>query len=232
MSWRTYAFSLCSASCVVLTTLAPSLSSAALPLSSHMSPARQHISDSLPPPPPNLQSIGFLRPSFYWIALETDDGEKRAKRLLDPDGNLLATVSEKYFKSLSMEGTGRLLDGRVINFKLRLTNPDGSKEIRWRICGPDAPFGYGYEDALLREFRSVAVDPTVIPLGSKVYIPAARGVKLPDGSTHDGVFDAVDIGDLIQNKKIDIFTSFGDQSSVFERSGLETGKNVEIFLVK
>jgi 3D (Asp-Asp-Asp) domain-containing protein len=184
------------------------------------------------PPSSSLQSIGFLRPSFYWISLEPKNDDKKTQPLLDPDGNVLATVSDKYFKALKMEGTGRLLDGRVINFKSRITNPDGTKEIRWRICGAEAPYGFGYADVTLSAFRSVAVDPSVIPLGSKVYIPAARGIKLPDGTVHDGLFDAVDIGDLIQNKKIDIFTSFGDQSAVFEKSGLVTGTNVEIFIVK
>lgn len=180
-----------------------------------------------------MQLIGKLRPSFYWIALETNDGKPKDQKLLDVDGNLLATVSATYLKKLNMEGTGQLLDGRIINFKARLTHPDGSKEIRWRICDPKvAPYGYGYADIPLNAFRSTAVDPKVIPLGSQIYIPAAVGAVLPDGSVHDGFFTAVDIGDLIQDKKIDIFTSFGDQSKVFESMGLETGKITDIYLVK
>ncbi len=180
----------------------------------------------------DVQLVGILRPSFYWVSLETVDGQVKDQKLLDVDGNLIATISKSYFKKLSMEGTGRLLDGRVVNFKTRITHPDGTKEIRWRVCGPDAPYGYGVGDATLVPFRSVAVDPKVIPLGSKVYIPAAKGAVLPDGTVHDGMFSAVDIGDLIQLKKIDIFTGFGDQESFFEKVGMQTGKMVDVYLEK
>jgi 3D (Asp-Asp-Asp) domain-containing protein len=182
-------------------------------------------------PPKTKKLVGSLRPSFYWISLEPNDGSSKTHPLLDLAGNVLVNISEDYFKKLSMEGTGRLLDGRVINYHGRVVKPDGTKEIRWRWCGPEAPHGFGYEDRLLNPFRSVAVDPSVIPLDSKVYIPAARGAKLPDGSIHDGYFMAVDIGDLIKSKKIDIFTSFGDQSEPFLKIGMETGRFVNIYIV-
>lgn len=182
--------------------------------------------------PPKLVSLGQFNPSFYWIALEKDDGQARDQDLYDVDGNRLVSVSAKFLKELKMEGTGRLLDGRLINFKARVQKPDGTFEIRWRWCGPEAPYGYGYEDYLLRAFRSLAVDATVIPLGSRIYIPAVVGAKLPDGTVHDGFFEAIDIGSAIVNKRIDVFTSFGDQSSVFRKVGFQHGKMTEIFLVK
>lgn len=188
-----------------------------------------------PPPPPDpstLTEIGLLRPSYYWIALETNDGQPRNVPLLDMAGNTLQMVSQKFLTDLKMEGTGRLLNGKMVNFKGRVTKPDGTLETRWRWCGPEAPYGYGYEDLLLVPFKSVAVDPTVIPLGSRVYIPAVRGAPLPDGSIHDGIFYAIDIGAAIVDKKIDIFTSFGNQAAVFEKFGLETGKMTKIYLVK
>lgn len=180
----------------------------------------------------NMQSLGLLRPSFYWVALETKETAKKSKKLFDEAGNLLTAITPTYYKKLAMEGTGKLLNGKIINFKSRRQNADGTIEILWRFCPADAPFGYGLEDLKLVPYRSVAVDLTVIPLGSKVFIPAAVGVKLPDGSRHDGYFTAVDIGDLIKDKKIDIFTAYGDQSHVFESAGLQTGKMTEVFVVK
>ena len=41
--------------------------------------------------------------------------------------------------------------------------------------------------------------------GQEIYIPAARGAKLPDGSTHDGVFTCGDTGGLIVGNHIDVF---------------------------
>lgn len=183
-------------------------------------------------PGEQLVEIGSFRPSFYWIAMEKADGKPKNVELLDEHGKVLVKVGQAFFKELRMEGTGKLLDGRMVNFKARVEKPDGTTEIRWRWCGPEAPFGYGFEDFLLREYRSVAVDPKVIPLGSRVYIAEAKGTKLPDGTIHDGYFDAVDIGSMITEKKIDIFTSFGDRSDVFEANGIWTGKFLKVFLVR
>jgi 3D (Asp-Asp-Asp) domain-containing protein len=180
-----------------------------------------------------MRKIGDLKPTFYWVAMETEDGQARNKELKDMDGNVLARVSQKFWSAIRLEGTGKLLDGRVLNYKGRVEMPDGSREIRYVVCPPEAPYGYGYENRYaLVPFRSVAVDPRVVPIGSRVFIPKAVGIELPDGSVHDGYFDAIDIGDAIQNKRIDMFTSFGDQSHVFRRGGIENMKSMEVFLVE
>lgn len=179
-----------------------------------------------------MKRVGLMRPSFYWISLEPKDGKPKTKSLLDMDGNVLAKVTESYYKKLLMEGTGRLRNGKLVNFKGRVTLPNGTSEIRWRFCGPDAPYGFGYEDIPLRPFHSVAIDPKTIPIGSLLYIPAAKGISLPNGTRHDGYFNAVDIGSMIQKIKIDIFV--GDEANryVFESQGLETGKMIEVFIVE
>jgi 3D (Asp-Asp-Asp) domain-containing protein len=69
-------------------------------------------------------------------------------------------------------------------------------------------------------------------LGTKIFIPEAKGAKPPDGTIHDGVFYALDVGDAIQNRRIDIFTSFGDQSKVFSQHGLTNMKATEIFVIE
>ncbi len=176
--------------------------------------------------PVNLKKIGDLKPTFYWVALETNDGQPKNNELLDVSGSVLAKVSDSFYSKIRMEGTGRTLDGRVINFYVREGN-----QIRWRICPTSAPYGYGLENYVLKPFHSVAVDPRVVPIPSRIYIPAAKGIKLPDGSVHDGYFEAVDIGDAIQDQRLDIFTSFGDQSAVFERNGLTNMKATAVYLV-
>jgi 3D (Asp-Asp-Asp) domain-containing protein len=177
--------------------------------------------------PPGLTKIGELKPTFYWVALEENDGQPRDKPLKDKDGNVIATVSAKFLAGLRMEGTGRFLDGRIINFHVRI---DG--EIRWRWCPPSAPYGYGLEDYVLKPFKSVAVDPQVVPIPSRIFIPAAVGMRLPDGSLHDGYFEAIDIGSAIQNKRIDMFTAYGDQSIVFRRHGITNMKPLEVYLAR
>lgn len=51
----------------------------------------------------------------------------------------------------------------------------------------------------LRYYQSIAVDPRVIPLGSRVYVPAYRN----DG--HGGWFIAQDTGGAIQGRHIDVY---------------------------
>jgi 3D (Asp-Asp-Asp) domain-containing protein len=180
----------------------------------------------------SYKKIGDLKPTFYWVAMEQNDGSPRNFPLKDMDGNVLAMVSQRFYSAIRLEGTGKLLDGRVLNYKGRVPTPGGGEEIRYIVCPPSAPYGYGLDQWKLKPFRSVAVDPNVIPIGSKVYIPKARGLRLPDGSVHDGIFEAVDIGDAIQSKRIDMFTAYGDQSSVFARAGIENMKAVAVYLMQ
>ena len=71
------------------------------------------------------------------------------------------------------------------------------------------PFGDGAGGFQVVPFRSVAVDTRLIPLGTVLYIPAARGstVTLPSGrkAVHDGYFFASDRGGAIKNNHIDVF---------------------------
>ena len=53
----------------------------------------------------------------------------------------------------------------------------------------------------LRYYQSIAVDPSVIPLGSRVYVPAYRH----DG--HGGWFIAQDTGGAINGRHIDVYRS-------------------------
>jgi 3D (Asp-Asp-Asp) domain-containing protein len=58
-------------------------------------------------------------------------------------------------------------------------------------------------------YRTIAVDPNVLPYGSVIYVPAARGAAmvLPTGETfsHDGYFFAGDTGGAIKRNHIDVF---------------------------
>ena len=70
-------------------------------------------------------------------------------------------------------------------------------------------FGLGVKNHQLVPFRSIAVDNSIIPYGSVVFIPAAKGVKFIDTSgieqTHDGLFFAADTGSQITGNHIDVF---------------------------
>ncbi len=75
--------------------------------------------------------------------------------------------------------------------------------------------GIGSKDSLgcrLAPMRTVATDPRVFPRHSILFIKETVGLKLPDGSTHDGYWYASDVGGAIKGARIDLFTGAGAAS--------------------
>jgi 3D (Asp-Asp-Asp) domain-containing protein len=57
--------------------------------------------------------------------------------------------------------------------------------------------------------RTVATDKTLIPRRSVLFIKETVGLKMPDGSVHDGYWYASDIGGAIKGQHIDLYTGRG-----------------------
>ena len=57
--------------------------------------------------------------------------------------------------------------------------------------------------------RTVAVDPRVIPRRTKLFIRETVGLRLADGTVHDGYWYASDTGGAIKGAKIDLYTGHG-----------------------
>jgi 3D (Asp-Asp-Asp) domain-containing protein len=75
--------------------------------------------------------------------------------------------------------------------------------------------GVGGRDSLgcrLAPMRTVAVDPRVFPRHSVLFIKETVGLKMPDGSAHDGYWYASDVGGAIKGARIDLFTGAGAAS--------------------
>jgi 3D (Asp-Asp-Asp) domain-containing protein len=60
--------------------------------------------------------------------------------------------------------------------------------------------------------RTVATDKTLIPRRSVLFIKETVGLKMPDGSVHDGYWYASDTGGAIKGRRIDLFTGAGSGS--------------------
>jgi len=60
--------------------------------------------------------------------------------------------------------------------------------------------------------RTVAVDKTLIPRRSVLFIKETVGLKMPDGKLHDGYWYASDVGGAIKGKRIDLYTGKGAAS--------------------
>ncbi len=108
----------------------------------------------------------------------------------DPLGDLISSLV-----SGALPGTG------VFNLKATLYHA-GAK-------------GVGALDSLgcrVVPMRTLAVDRNVIPRHTILFIKETVGLKLPDGSIHDGYWYASDIGGAIKGNRIDLYTGAGAAS--------------------
>ena len=60
--------------------------------------------------------------------------------------------------------------------------------------------------------RTVAVDRNLIPKRTVLFIKETVGLKMPDGTAHDGYWYASDVGGGIKGKRIDLYTGAGSRS--------------------
>lgn len=117
----------------------------------------------------------------------------------------IAEVSREFASQLAVQGTGKLHDGRVLN----IWGPCNCKrspcfkvtQAQWGTAGTGKP---------LQPFRTVAVDPRVVKLGSWLYVPLLEGRTMPGrgpwgGYVHDGCVMADDTGGHIVGNRLDLF---------------------------
>jgi 3D (Asp-Asp-Asp) domain-containing protein len=151
--------------------------------------------------------LGDFQLTYYWVTAEDDYPGTPDTELYDSDCAVLATVTADFADALALEGTGRLSDGRVLNY--------------WGSCGcpespcffevdADHPWGVGVQNRALVPFRSIAVDSDLIAYGSRVFVAELDGVPMPGDPpwgdfVHDGCVSADDTGGAIVGAHIDFF---------------------------
>ncbi|MCG8417567.1 MAG: 3D domain-containing protein [Proteobacteria bacterium] len=152
---------------------------------------------------PLSENLGFaLR--FYWLAMEHRyHNDFDEVDIYTRDGFFLGTYPERFVQALRMEGSGLLADGRIINYAGRCDYGVGTC---FEQLDPNThPFGRGAGRRPLIPFKTVAVDPQLIPIGEPIYIPEFDGLLMPDGTIHDGCVRADDTGGSIKQRKMDFF---------------------------
>lgn len=143
------------------------------------------------------EPIGLFLDTYYFNVVEADYPGPQTVAVRDGKGGVIAWVTQGFWEHFSVEGTGRLLDGRELN-----TSEAG-------IIVVDAPMGEG--TCRLKRWRTMAVDSRVIPLGTIVKIDETVGLKLPDGTLHDGYWQAEDTGGEVRNAHVDLYVGDGDK---------------------
>jgi 3D (Asp-Asp-Asp) domain-containing protein len=124
---------------------------------------------------------------------------------MSPDCEPIVETTREFAFELNIQGTGKLKDGRVLNVWGPCNCPTSPC---WKVV--EQQWGMGGAGRPLQPFRTVAVDPKLIKLGSLLYIPLLEGRTMPGrppwgGFIHDGCVVADDTGGAIRDHQLDLF---------------------------
>jgi 3D (Asp-Asp-Asp) domain-containing protein len=157
---------------------------------------------------------GSFALTYYWMELQpAPDAAEVAlfTRACEP----VATVSAAFAKDLTLAGTARLTDGRVLGVAGACDCP---RSPCVRVLPADQPWGVGLDNRSLVPFLSLAVDRDVIPIGTSLYVEELDGALLPGlmFAFHDGCVVADDTGDRMKGNRIDWFVGRREAYAVLD----------------
>ena len=165
----------------------------------------------------------------YYVCFEGDYPINPIIPVLDKNRSLIAMVSPECFAAFSLEGSGKLNDGRVINVTGGWTSsttditaalikiatnwykgrsgyaglsPSGNYYFTYDVCS--SAWGVGMHNTPLIPFKSVASDQSVYPYGTELIIASLVGKTMPDGSISDGKVNCIDCGSGILGAHLDL----------------------------
>jgi 3D (Asp-Asp-Asp) domain-containing protein len=168
--------------------------------------------------------VGRALVTFYWVVDERSAEYRGAASavLRDSAGHVLARTHPRFRRDLIRQGSGWLRDGRTIIYMRKLRG-----QARFRISR--ARYGLGSTGCRLVPYRTIAVDPRFVRLGTKISIPQLKGARLPDGTIHDGMFIAADRGQF-RGAHIDLFVGAGSGAArPFIRRGYGSRSHVTVY---
>jgi len=175
-------------------------------------------------PPGTL--LGEVWITYYYKAVEDDYPGPADTTLYDASCRAIADVSADFSDAICIEGSGRLSDGRVLNYESTCSCgrpcPTGGIICYQELDAARFPWGLGNRGNALEPLRSWATDRAFIESGTILYSPDWDGVVIPDvdglgGYTHDGCFRADDVGGAIDGNHIDFFAGTRDMWQTLER---------------
>lgn len=166
-----------------------------------------------PPRSLTVSAQDMVGATFYFTANERDPryAGPKTHNILDDYGNVVARVSEAFYKAVNTQGSGKLASGQVINATKKRSGI-------LRFMRTNATYGLGKSGNHLVPWRSIAIDAEYysqrgikVEIGQRVFIPSTRGMLIPGSSPaqyHDGYWEVADKGGAIKNARIDLFTGF------------------------
>ena len=170
---------------------------------------------------PTTTPLGSFEFTYYWMAAQ-EQGRSRSKKrvqLYTKDCERLTKVTRSFAQQLDQEGTGQLADGRTINISGECSC---KRSPCYFVLDPRQRWGVGVGHRPLAPFRSVAVDPEEVPIGTLLYVPELDGLTMPGkapygGFVHDGCVVADDRGGAVDGQHIDFFVARKSYYQSFHR---------------
>jgi len=143
--------------------------------------------------------------TYYWtVTPDLADLSTQPVPIYNNNEQKIADIPVDLAEMLALEGSGVLPDGRLVNVV------DGRDWPNTRFVVLDRevfPYGLDARGKALLPFKTIAVDATRIQVGSIVFIIQLKGVRMPDGTVHNGCVTAGDIGGGIKGAHIDFFSA-------------------------
>lgn len=194
----------------------------------------------------DIKKISTLLPTTYYVPQEKQiscsgkyggvvyNGLEKSD-IHELNGDVIATVCTKFYKTLLMEGTAILKDRgqgeKAINYSGVVKN-----EKRFHALDR-CVFGEGIKrDLCLLPYHTLATDNQAHQPGDIIYIPKVSGLQLPDGSIHEGYFIVRDTGGAFNGigpRRVDMFTGTEtDSDNVFSRAGFHKQNPMGAFKIK
>ncbi|MBL4632378.1 MAG: hypothetical protein JKY56_00820 [Kofleriaceae bacterium] len=165
------------------------------------------IAEPAAPEHPQKRSLGTFNMTYYWVTTEPLDS-RGTQFIKDKNCKRIAKVSKGFKRRLALEGSGVLKDGRLVSTagQCKCGAP-----CFW-VPAKTHKWGAGVRQRPLSPFRSIAVDPKEIRIGSSLYVAELDGLTMPGagdegGFVHDGCVVADDRGGGVRGKQIDFFAA-------------------------
>jgi 3D (Asp-Asp-Asp) domain-containing protein len=168
--------------------------------------------------------LGTFKNTYYDFPSESDfEGE--ATSLMNAACKPIVSVPRKFYESVCVQGSGTLRSGGTVSFAKRDCEcaaecPRTGQKICFDLLDKvQFPWGRGAMGKAITPLVTVAVDSTVIPLGTALYIPEYDGIArdLAGTTTHDGCFMAEDRGLAVKGQHVDVFTGHREITQLWNR---------------
>jgi len=168
--------------------------------------------------------LGTFKNTYYDFPNEGDfEGETLS--LMNGSCKPIATVPRSFYESVCVQGSGTLKAGGTVSFAKRDCScaaecPRTGQHICFDLLDKQQfPWGRGATGRGITPLVTVAVDSSLIPLGTALYIPEYDGVARDVSGTtkHDGCFLAEDRGLAVKGAHVDIFTGYREITLLWNR---------------